>query len=102
MKTNSSDLKEYVTELACQFGDVTGLSLTGTMSRKAERVTEIPALFQDVKSGKSCRQFANRHQVIDLQADFPQDEQSAPYYPFELENKLFRLSGWKENRRPRN
>ncbi|MGY2643341.1 AraC family transcriptional regulator [Bacillus inaquosorum] len=88
MKTNSSDLKEYVTELACQFGDVTGLSLTGTMSRKADRVTEIPALFQDVKSGKSRRQFANRHQVIDLQADFPQDEQSAPYYPFELEKQI--------------
>lgn len=88
MTTNSSDLKVYITELARQFGDVTGLSLTATLSSKTERVTEIPSLFQDVKSGKSRRQFANRDQVIDLQADFPQDEQFAPYYPFELEKQI--------------
>ncbi|OIR60828.1 AraC family transcriptional regulator [Bacillus sp. FMQ74] len=88
MTTNSSDLKVYITELARQFGDVTGLSLTATLSSKTDRVTEIPSLFQDVKSGKSRRQFANRDQVIDLQADFPQDEQFAPYYPFELEKQI--------------
>ncbi|WP_416723507.1 transcriptional regulator YesS [Bacillus stercoris] len=86
--TNSSDLKMYITELARQFGDVTGLCLTSTLSSRTERVTEIPSLFQDVKSGKSRRQFANRDQVIDLQADFPQDKQSAPYYPFELEKQI--------------
>ncbi|CAI6236533.1 AraC family transcriptional regulator [Bacillus subtilis] len=88
MKTNSSDLKAYITELARQFGDVTGLCLTSTLSSKTERVTEIPSLFQDVKCGKSRRKFANRDQVIDLQADFPQDEQFAPYYPFELEKQI--------------
>ncbi|MFB2351538.1 AraC family transcriptional regulator, partial [Priestia megaterium] len=51
--TNSSDLKMYITELARQFGDVTGLCLTSTLSSRTERVTEIPSLFQDVKSGKS-------------------------------------------------
>lgn len=88
MKTNSSDLKAYITELARQFGNVTGLCLTSTLSSETERVTEIPSLFQNVKSGKSRRQFANRNQVIDLQADFPQDEQFAPYYPFELEKQI--------------
>lgn len=86
--TNSSDLKMYITELARQFGDVTGLCLTSTLSSRTERVTEIPSLFQDVKSGKSRRQFANRNQVIDLLTDFPQDKQSAPYYPFELEKQI--------------
>ncbi|MCI4138520.1 AraC family transcriptional regulator [Bacillus vallismortis] len=88
MKTNRGDLKAYVTDLAHQFCDVTGLHLTGTMSRKTELISEIPSLYQDVKSGKSHRQFANRHQVIDLQTNFPQDEQSAPYYPFELEKQI--------------
>ncbi|MDP4137622.1 MAG: transcriptional regulator YesS, partial [Bacillota bacterium] len=88
MKTNSSDLKAYITELARQFGDVTGLCLTSTLSSKTERITEIPSLFQNVKCGKSRRKFANRDQVIDLQADFPQDEQFAPYYPFELEKQI--------------
>ncbi|MEG7335861.1 helix-turn-helix domain-containing protein [Bacillus sp. 0102A] len=90
MKTNRDDLRAYVTELAHQFDDLTGLHLTGTMSRKTELVAEICSLYQDVKSGKSHRRFANRHQVIDLQAGFPQDEQSAPYYPFELEKQIVR------------
>ncbi|MFT4401897.1 AraC family transcriptional regulator [Bacillus sp. SW14] len=90
MKTNRADLRAYVTELAHQFDDLTGLHLTGTMSRKTELVAEIRSLYQDVKSGKSHRRFANRHQVIDLQAGFPQDEQSAPYYPFELEKQIVR------------
>ncbi|MFH0348146.1 helix-turn-helix domain-containing protein [Bacillus vallismortis] len=90
MKTNRADLRAYVTELAHQFDDLTGLHLTGTMSRKTELVAEIRSLYQDVKSGKSHRRFANRHQVIDLQAGFPQDEQFAPYYPFELEKQIVR------------
>ncbi|TDH74581.1 hypothetical protein DWA27_20150, partial [Acinetobacter baumannii] len=35
MKTSGSDLKGYVSELARIFGAVTGLSLTGTMSRQS-------------------------------------------------------------------
>ncbi|AZV48673.1 AraC family transcriptional regulator [Bacillus halotolerans] len=88
MKTSGSDLRGYVSELARIFGAVTGLSLTGTMSRQSARIMDIPSLFKDVKSGKSRRCFANRHQIIDLQDDVFQAEPSAPCYPFELEKQI--------------
>ncbi|MHA7767360.1 AraC family transcriptional regulator [Bacillus atrophaeus] len=82
------DIRPFAGDLTKAINRAAGLKVTGTISRKAGYVKDIPALYKDVKIGKSHRHFANRHQIIDLHDENQLAQHPAPYYPFELEKQI--------------
>lgn len=68
---------------------ISKLHVTVTVSKTADKLKDIPGIYEEVKEGRHYRQFENASQVIDLsrREDMPPAES---YYPFALEKEVVR------------
>lgn len=83
------EIAQFVRELTDVIYSISKLHVTVTVSNTADKLKDIPGIYEEVKEGRHYRQFENASQVIDLsrREDMPPAES---YYPFALEKEVVR------------
>lgn len=83
------EIAQFVRELTDVIYSISKLHVTVTVSKTADKLKDIPGIYEEVKEGRHYRQFENASQVIDLsrREDMPPAES---YYPFALEKEVVR------------
>ena len=60
------EIAQFVRELTDVIYSISKLHVTVTVSKTADKLKDIPGIYEEVKEGRHYRQFENASQVIDL------------------------------------